>query len=226
PGRAGGVPPHPAGGGGAAHLNHVWVSPGPRPPDNLAPSPCPIGVFVDYSHTPDSIVKALDALEGIKTARTLIVFGCGGDRDATKRPLMGAAALAADYAIVTSDNPRTEDPLNIIADILPGMAGAEDRYEVEPDRRRAIVRALAAAEPGDLVLIAGKGHEDYQLVGDKVLAFDDRLVAAEELRALLEAGHWQASADATQRQGHTRAEYLQGGAVRNIPRKAGDTPCG
>jgi UDP-N-acetylmuramoyl-L-alanyl-D-glutamate--2,6-diaminopimelate ligase len=204
----------------------VWVSPGPRPPDNLAPSPCPIGVFVDYSHTPDSIVKALDALEGIKTARTLIVFGCGGDRDATKRPLMGAAALAADYAIVTSDNPRTEDPLNIIADILPGMAGAEDRYEVEPDRRRAIVRALAAAEPGDLVLIAGKGHEDYQLVGDKVLAFDDRLVAAEELRALLEAGHWQASADATQRQGHTRAEYLQGGAVRNIPRKAGDTPCG
>ncbi|MDR0347126.1 MAG: UDP-N-acetylmuramoyl-L-alanyl-D-glutamate--2,6-diaminopimelate ligase [Coriobacteriales bacterium] len=154
------------------------------------PQQPPLGVFVDYSHTPDSIVKALNALEEIKRARTLIVFGCGGDRDATKRPLMGAAALAADYAIVTSDNPRTEDPLSIIDDILPGMKGGEGRYEVEPSRRAAIARALAAAEPGDLVLIAGKGHEDYQLVGDKVLDFDDRVVAAEELRALVDAGRW------------------------------------
>jgi UDP-N-acetylmuramoyl-L-alanyl-D-glutamate--2,6-diaminopimelate ligase len=150
----------------------------------------PVGVFVDYSHTPDSIEKALEALARIKTTRVLIVFGCGGDRDATKRPLMGAAALAADYAIVTSDNPRTEDPLAIIADILPGMKGAEGRYEVEPDRRRAIARALVAAKPGDLVLIAGKGHEDYQLIGDRVLDFDDRQVAAEELRKLAEAKRW------------------------------------
>ncbi|MDR2106719.1 MAG: UDP-N-acetylmuramoyl-L-alanyl-D-glutamate--2,6-diaminopimelate ligase [Coriobacteriales bacterium] len=167
------------------------------------PQQPPIGVFVDYSHTPDSIVKALDALNALKTAgsasapapvpttpatpRTIIVFGCGGDRDATKRPLMGTAALAADYVVVTSDNPRSEDPLAIIADILPGMEGAAGRYEVEPDRRAAIARALSEARPGDFVLIAGKGHEDYQLVGDKVLSFDDRVVAAEELRALVEA---------------------------------------
>ncbi|MDR1082655.1 MAG: UDP-N-acetylmuramoyl-L-alanyl-D-glutamate--2,6-diaminopimelate ligase [Coriobacteriales bacterium] len=169
----------------------------------------PIKVFVDYSHTPDSIEKALEAIREIKgtatatragaskaapaetsaTAQTLIVFGCGGDRDATKRPLMGAAALAADYAIVTSDNPRTEAPLAIIADILPGMKGAEGHYEVEPDRRAAIARALRKAASGDFVLIAGKGHEDYQLVGDAVLDFDDRLVAAEELRRLAETGH-------------------------------------
>ncbi|MDR1183330.1 MAG: UDP-N-acetylmuramoyl-L-alanyl-D-glutamate--2,6-diaminopimelate ligase [Coriobacteriales bacterium] len=160
---------------------------GLKPDDTRQP---PVGVFVDYSHTPDSIEKALDALSQIRTSRTLIVFGCGGDRDVTKRPLMGKAALAADHVVVTSDNPRTEDPLRIIADILPGMEGAEDRYEVEPDRRRAIARALAAAQPGDLVLIAGKGHEDYQLVKDQVLDFDDRLVAAEELRKLADGGHW------------------------------------
>jgi UDP-N-acetylmuramoyl-L-alanyl-D-glutamate--2,6-diaminopimelate ligase len=155
-------------------------------------------VFVDYSHTPDSITKALEALNGLKhgrafTGRTLITFGCGGDRDATKRPLMGAAALEADYAIVTSDNPRTEDPLAIIADILPGMKGGEGRYEVEPDRRRAIVRVLAKAQPGDIVLIAGKGHEDYQLIGSRVLDFDDRLVAADEMRVLVDAGYWGAA---------------------------------
>jgi UDP-N-acetylmuramoyl-L-alanyl-D-glutamate--2,6-diaminopimelate ligase len=150
----------------------------------------PIKVFVDYSHTPDSITKALEALNALKTARTLIVFGCGGDRDAAKRPLMGSAALAADYAIVTSDNPRSEDPRAIIADIVPGMTAGTGRYEVEPDRRTAIARALAAARPGDLVLIAGKGHEDYQLVAGQILAFDDRVIAAEELRALIDAGHF------------------------------------
>ena len=153
------------------------------------PAQPPLGVYVDYSHTPDSIAKALAALDKIKTARTIIVFGCGGDRDATKRPLMGAAALAADLAIVTSDNPRTEDPLRIIDDILPGMAAGAGRYEVEPDRRRAIALALRLAQPGDMVLIAGKGHEDYQLVGTQVLSFDDRVVAAEELAALAQTSH-------------------------------------
>ena len=161
---------------------------GIAPNDSRQP---PIGVFVDYSHTPDSIKKALEALNEIKQARTLIVFGCGGDRDRTKRPLMGKAALEADFAIVTSDNPRTEDPQKIIEDILPGMSDGKGRYEVQPDRRAAIAAALRMAQKGDMVLIAGKGHEDYQLVGDKVLDFDDRVVAAEEMAALVEANRWQ-----------------------------------
>ena len=142
-------------------------------------------VFVDYAHTPDSIEKAIAALRPITEGRLVIVFGCGGDRDATKRPKMGAAACAADRIVVTSDNPRTEDPDAIIADILPGMAAGEGRYVVLPDRREAIREAIREARPGDSVLIAGKGHEDYQLVGSEVLSFDDRLVAAEELEALL-----------------------------------------
>lgn len=142
----------------------------------------PFTLFVDYAHTPDSVQKAIAAVEAITTGRTLVVFGCGGDRDAAKRPLMGAAACSADYAIVTSDNPRSEDPEAIIADILPGMAGsAADRFEVHSDRRVAIRRAIALAQPGDAILVAGKGHEDYQLVGDDVVSFDDREVAREEL---------------------------------------------
>lgn len=145
-----------------------------------------ISIFVDYAHTPDALEKAISCIKAISPARTICVFGCGGDRDATKRPIMGAAALSADFAIVTSDNPRTEDPDAIIANILTGMQEkhAQGRFEVESDRRRAIARAIALANPGDCILIAGKGHEDYQLVGNKVLSFDDRRVAAEELRAV------------------------------------------
>ena len=94
---------------------------------------------------------------------------------------VGKAALAADHAVVTSDNPRTEDPQAIIEDIVSGMSSGAGRFEVEADRRAAIARAIAQAKPGDSILIAGKGHEDYQLVGDQVLSFDDRIVAAEEL---------------------------------------------
>ena len=144
------------------------------------PAECGIGVYVDYAHTPDALKKAVDSLSELTKGKMVCVFGCGGDRDATKRPLMGQAALDADYCIVTSDNPRTEDPLAIIADIVGGMAGSEDRFEVLPDRREAIARALELAEPGDTVLIAGKGHEDYQIVGKEVLSFDDRKVAAEQ----------------------------------------------
>jgi UDP-N-acetylmuramoyl-L-alanyl-D-glutamate--2,6-diaminopimelate ligase len=157
------------------------------------PGQPPIQVFVDYSHTPDSIAKALEALAEIPHQRTLIVFGCGGDRDTSKRPLMGQAAMGADFAVVTSDNPRSEVPLDIIDDILAGIRGQEPRYTVEPDRRLAIALALANARSGDFVLIAGKGHEDYQLVGSQVLDFDDRLVAAEELRRLAGRGHWPAA---------------------------------
>ena len=141
------------------------------------------GCLVDYAHTPDAIEKAVACVKDITEGRTIIVFGCGGDRDATKRPKMGRAALAADYAIVTSDNPRTEDPEAIIADILPGMTGSEDRYEVVVDRRAGIRRALQIARPGDCVLLAGKGHEDYQIVGTEKHHFDDREVAAEEMEA-------------------------------------------
>ncbi|MEY8562099.1 UDP-N-acetylmuramoyl-L-alanyl-D-glutamate--2,6-diaminopimelate ligase [Eggerthellaceae bacterium 3-80] len=142
-----------------------------------------VAVFVDYAHTPDALDNALSTIIDLTPGRTICVFGCGGDRDASKRPIMGSSALAADVAIVTSDNPRTEDPLVIIDDIVSGMSHGQDHYIVEPDRRRAIAHAIAIANPGDSILIAGKGHEDYQIVGDKVLSFDDRVVAAEELSA-------------------------------------------
>ena len=140
-----------------------------------------VSVYVDYAHTPDALTKAIGSVKALSKRRTIVVFGCGGNRDAGKRPIMGRAALDADFAVVTSDNPRHEDPLAIIDDIVGGMGGGEDRFEVVPDRRSAIARAIALAEPGDCVLVAGKGHEDYQLVGDEVLSFDDRIVAAEEL---------------------------------------------
>lgn len=140
-----------------------------------------VSVFVDYAHTPDALQKAMASIQNITKGRTIVVFGCGGDRDATKRSIMGRIALGADYAVVTSDNPRTEDPLAIINDIVSGMGEGTDHFEVEPDRRLAIAAAIKHAQPGDSILIAGKGHEDYQLVGDKVLSFDDRVVAAEEL---------------------------------------------
>ncbi|MFR7755290.1 MAG: glutamate ligase domain-containing protein, partial [Bacteroidales bacterium] len=139
------------------------------------------GVLVDYAHTPDSIEKAIDAVRAVTQGRVICVFGCGGDRDHGKRPKMGAAALSADIAVVTSDNPRTEDPDAIIEQILVGMEGHEDRYVVMPDRSEAICYAIEAADPGDVVLIAGKGHEDYQIVGTVKHHFDDREVVAHVL---------------------------------------------
>lgn len=138
-------------------------------------------VYVDYAHTPDALEKAIASVEQITNGKTFVVFGCGGDRDSTKRPLMGKAALAADHVIVTSDNPRTEDPDAIIADIITGMQGDEGRFSIEPDRRSAIRKALSLASPSDAVLIAGKGHEDYQIIGTTKHDFDDRAVAREEL---------------------------------------------
>jgi UDP-N-acetylmuramoyl-L-alanyl-D-glutamate--2,6-diaminopimelate ligase len=156
-------------------------------------------VFVDYAHTEDALRKALESLQEFRRGRIITVFGCGGDRDRGKRPLMGAAAAAlSDVVVVTSDNPRTEDPLAIIADIEPGLAAQGTRkvapedlpgsaetgiYAVIPDRRRAIAAALCTARPADTVLIAGKGHEDYQIVGSERHPFDDRTIA----RALLDA---------------------------------------
>ncbi|HEX9592381.1 MAG TPA: UDP-N-acetylmuramoyl-L-alanyl-D-glutamate--2,6-diaminopimelate ligase [bacterium] len=132
-------------------------------------------VVVDYAHTPDALARAVADCRRFTRGRLIVVFGCGGDRDRTKRPLMGQAAAVADRVIVTSDNPRSEEPLAIIRAIEPGLAGCP--YTVEPDRRAAIAAALAEAAPEDTVLIAGKGHEDYQLVAGQRLAFDDRKVA-------------------------------------------------
>ena len=134
-------------------------------------------VFVDFAHTPDGLEKVLAAARQFCRGRLWVVFGAGGDRDPMKRPLMGAAcARLADRVVVTSDNPRSEDPLKIIDDILKGMGDARD-VTVEPDRRRAIGRALADAAAGDVVIIAGKGHETTQEIAGVKHPFDDREVA-------------------------------------------------
>lgn len=139
-------------------------------------------VAVDYAHTPDALERVLSQGKLIAANRLLAVFGCGGDRDPVKRPIMGRiAALHADIAIVTSDNPRTEDPGAIIEEILEGFSGQREPL-VEPDRRRAIRTAIEKARAGDVVIIAGKGHEDYQILGREKVHFDDREQAAEALR--------------------------------------------
>jgi UDP-N-acetylmuramoyl-L-alanyl-D-glutamate--2,6-diaminopimelate ligase len=142
----------------------------------------PFTVVVDYSHKPGALENVLRAARDLASGRVLCVFGCGGDRDRTKRPLMGRiAADLADVAVVTSDNPRSEDPDTIIEEVV---AGAPGRLEVEPDRATAIRQTLEAARPGDVVLIAGKGHEQGQEIDGRILPFDDRDVAREALRAL------------------------------------------
>ncbi len=156
-------------------------------------------VFVDYAHTPAAITQALAALETLNFSRLITVFGCGGDRDRTKRPLMGQAAAArSQLVIVTSDNPRTEDPLAIIREIEPGLENSglrrlttaqarakETGFLVVPDRREAIRLAVSLARPGDAVLVAGKGHEDYQIWGSERRHFDDR----EEVASALKEDH-------------------------------------
>ena len=145
----------------------------------------PFGVLVDYAHTPDSLQNVLRAAREICEGSLIAVFGCGGDRDPGKRPQMGRiGAELADRAIITSDNPRSEDPLAIIAAIEEGARQTGRPYEIEPDRRAAIALAIAAAREGDLVVIAGKGHETGQKFADRVLPFDDRIVAREELERL------------------------------------------
>jgi len=146
----------------------------------------PFAVIVDYAHTPDSLENVLEAARPLTAGRLICVFGCGGDRDRDKRPLMGAiAARLADLTLVTSDNPRSEDPLEIVAEIRAGIGDDAAQVEVEPDRRAAIARALALAGAGDTVLIAGKGHEQGQeFEAGRKVPFDDREVAREELRRL------------------------------------------
>jgi UDP-N-acetylmuramoyl-L-alanyl-D-glutamate--2,6-diaminopimelate ligase len=139
-------------------------------------------VYVDYAHTDDALTNVLSTLRDLRPRKLLVVFGCGGDRDRAKRPLMARAARQlADYSIVTSDNPRTEDPEAILADILKGMRGAA--HETITDRKEAIYRAISLAESGDIVLIAGKGHETYQEVNGVRTPFDDVSVARNAIQA-------------------------------------------
>ncbi|MFC7748670.1 UDP-N-acetylmuramoyl-L-alanyl-D-glutamate--2,6-diaminopimelate ligase [Paenibacillus thermoaerophilus] len=146
----------------------------------------PYLVVVDYAHTPDGLYNALNALREVARRRILTVFGCGGDRDRSKRPIMGEiAARYSDYVVVTSDNPRYEDPEAILRDIEPGILrveGSAGRYALVADRRAAIEKAVEMASPEDVVLIAGKGHETYQTVRGVSLPFDDREVARAAIR--------------------------------------------
>ena len=139
-------------------------------------------VYVDYSHTPDSLSTAIAALRLHTPGRLVVVFGAGGDRDAGKRPLMGRAALAADIAVVTDDNPRSEDPAAIRAQVLAGAEGADPAPIEIGDRAEAILNAVDMLGPQDRLLIAGKGHETGQIVGQEVIPFDD----AEQARAAVQ----------------------------------------
>jgi UDP-N-acetylmuramoyl-L-alanyl-D-glutamate--2,6-diaminopimelate ligase len=145
----------------------------------------PFLVLVDYAHTDDALRHLLAAARELAgEGRVILVFGCGGERDRSKRPLMGMAAAMSDRAVLTSDNPRSEEPLAILNDVIVGLQKARANYEVEPDRERAITLALRDARPHDTVLIAGKGHENYQWIGSRKLPFDDRAVTRAALREM------------------------------------------
>ncbi|HAK74293.1 MAG TPA: UDP-N-acetylmuramoyl-L-alanyl-D-glutamate--2,6-diaminopimelate ligase, partial [Sporomusaceae bacterium] len=148
----------------------------------------PYAVIVDYAHTPDGLENILKTARQFAEKRIIVVFGCGGDRDKTKRPIMGRlAAQYGDVLIATSDNPRTEDPVAILADVEAGIKqGLKNGkgYEVIIDRKQAIAKALQVAQPRDIVIIAGKGHETYQILKDKTIDFDDREVARSVIREM------------------------------------------
>ena len=139
-------------------------------------------ILVDFAHTSDGLLQVLKSLNALPHRRIIAVFGCGGDRDRSKRPVMGAIAQRySDLAILTSDNPRTEDPLAIIDEVLAGMDAGAGSYEIEPDRRKAIARGLNLVGEGDILLVAGKGHETVQILGTELHVFDDRMVVREIL---------------------------------------------
>jgi len=193
--------------GEALHLPTEWLQEGIRSLDKVpgrmepVPNPKDLFILVDYAHTPEALRFALTSLKELTPKKIITVFGCGGDRDATKRPHMGQiAGTFSQLAIITSDNPRSEDPLNIIAQIEAGAQEQKMRpydpmaltqvpeqpgYTVIPDRREAIRRAVQWAGPGEVILIAGKGHENVQLVGDQTLPFDDRQEALKAVEASL-----------------------------------------
>jgi UDP-N-acetylmuramoyl-L-alanyl-D-glutamate--2,6-diaminopimelate ligase len=143
----------------------------------------PFTVVVDYAHTDDALRNVIAVARGLNPRRVITLFGCGGDRDRAKRPLMGAAAAeASDFVVLTSDNPRSEDPLAIMNDALVGIRRFDVPHIIEPNREVAIGRALKEAREGDIVILAGKGHETYQVLKDRTIDFDDRAVAREVLK--------------------------------------------
>ncbi|MCK4777387.1 MAG: UDP-N-acetylmuramoyl-L-alanyl-D-glutamate--2,6-diaminopimelate ligase, partial [Actinomycetia bacterium] len=143
-------------------------------------------IVIDYAHTPDGLENVIKAAKEIGSKRVITVFGCGGDRDKKKRPMMGKiAGKGSDEVIITSDNPRTENPEDIIEEIAEGLKNLDVVYKKIIDRREAIKHVLKQAKKGDIVLIAGKGHEDYQIFKDKVISFSDYQVVEEELRKIL-----------------------------------------
>ncbi len=155
----------------------------------------PFTVIVDYAHTPDGLENVLKTAKQFVQGKIIVVFGCGGDRDRTKRPIMGKIAVQyGDIVLATSDNPRSEDPVKILEDVEGGIKEAlcgkntGKNYEVIPDRRQAISRAIRMAKPQDVILIAGKGHETYQILHDRTIDFDDRQVAREVIKEMRENG--------------------------------------
>jgi UDP-N-acetylmuramoyl-L-alanyl-D-glutamate--2,6-diaminopimelate ligase len=144
----------------------------------------PFAVVVDYAHTDDALRNTIAIARELTPNRVITLFGCGGDRDRSKRPLMGkAAAEKSDFVVLTSDNPRSEDPLDILNDALVGLRRYDTPHLIEPDRATAIQRAIERAQPGDVVILAGKGHENYQVLKDRTIPFDDREVARKLLRS-------------------------------------------
>jgi UDP-N-acetylmuramoyl-L-alanyl-D-glutamate--2,6-diaminopimelate ligase len=145
----------------------------------------PFLVLVDYAHTDDALRNVLKTARELTRDRLIVVFGCGGELDRTKRPLMGeAAGTLCDFTVLTSDNPRSEDPLRIISDAVVGLQRTGKPYVAEVDREKAIRRVLGEAREGDVVVLAGKGHETYQVLKDQTIAFDDREVARSILREM------------------------------------------
>jgi len=144
-----------------------------------------VHVIVDYAHSPDSIINIINAVREFTRGRVIIIFGCGGDRDKSKRPIMGRiAGELADYCIITSDNPRGENPLAIIDEVETGIKETNCAYEVEADRRAAIFKGIGILKPEDTLIVAGKGHENYQIIGENTIHFDDVEVAKEALEAI------------------------------------------
>lgn len=149
----------------------------------VVPILAPYTVIIDYAHTPDGLENIINAVRGFAKGRVITLFGCGGDRDKTKRPIMGTyAGKLSDFCIVTSDNPRTEDPLEILKDIETGMQAYKEKYIVEPDRRTAIAKALSMGKEDDVIILCGKGHETYQILKDKTIDFDERVIVKELMK--------------------------------------------